>query len=348
MHPLQKARRASSSQRQQQQGVALITIMLIFTIVTVMVTAAVNRGSLDIRRTSFLLSDSQAFEYALGGEALARQWLYEDLMGENRQPHDHTGERWYQANVFEPELGRIRLVIRDLESRFNLNTLVDAEGKTNSDALAALRNLLTELQLNPDLAIQLADWIDSNQTPQTFDSEDTYYLGQEPAFRSADQQIADSSEILSLGRLTKKEWQTLEPFVTSVKAATLINPNTASATLLSSLNSKLDGSKVVSERESKDSGFTTVEEFMAAESTAGIELKAEAFTVTSEYFEVWTHASFTERNLYLRSQLHRDRTSGTITLLGRSLQRPPKLIREQLQQLDTQVTANADASTDSL
>ena len=87
---------------------------------------------------------------------------------------------------------------------------------------------------------------------------------------------------------------------------------------------------------------------MAAESTAGIELKAETFSVTSEYFEVWTHASFTERNLYLRSQLHRDRTSGTITLLGRSLQRPPKLIREQLQQLDTQVTANADAPTDSL
>ncbi|BFM14394.1 GspK family T2SS minor pseudopilin variant XcpX [Maricurvus nonylphenolicus] len=326
----------------RQQGVALITIMLIFTIVTVMVTSAVSRGSLDIRRTSFLLSDSQAFEYALGGEALARQWLYEDLMGENRQPHDHTGERWYQANVFEPELGRIRLVIRDMESRFNLNNLVDSEGKTNSEALATLRNLLNELQLNPDLAIQLADWIDSNQNPQTFDSEDTHFLGQEPAYRSADQHIADTSELLSLGRLTKTEWQTLEPFITSVKATTLINPNTASATILSSLNSKLDGSKVVNERESKESGFTTVEEFMAADSTAGVELKAETFSVTSEYFEVWTHASFTERNLYLRSQLHRDRTSGTITLLGRSLQRPPKLIRERLQQLDSQVSDSTE------
>jgi general secretion pathway protein K len=330
--------------QRHQQGVALITIMLIFTIVTVMVTAAVSRGSLDIRRTSFLLSDSQAFEYALGGEALARQWLYEDLMGENRQPHDHTGERWYQANAFDPELGRIRLVIRDMESRFNLNNLVNAEGETNNDALTALRNLLNELQLNPDLAIQLADWIDSNQNPQTFDSEDTHYLGQEPAYRSADQYTADTTELLSLGQLNKTEWQILEPFITSVKATTLINPNTASATLLSSLNNKLDGSKVVSERDSKDSGFTTVEEFMASESTAGIELNAEAFTVTSEYFEVWTHASFTERNLYLRSQLHRDRTSGTITLLGRSLQRPPKRIRERLQQLDDQASGSSDAS----
>jgi general secretion pathway protein K len=315
----------------KQQGVALITVLLIFTLVTVMVTAAVSRGSLDIRRTSYLLNDSQAYEYALGGEALARQWLYDDLMGENRPVQDHTGERWHGVNSFDPELGEIRFVIHDLESRFNLNNVINAEGEVNNDTLQGFRQLLQQLQLSPDLALQLVDWLDSNQTPQAFDTEDTYYLGQEPAYRSADQMSADPSELLALGKLSKTQWRKLEPFITSLPANTAINPNTASATLLSSLHAKIDGDKVIAERESKDQGFADVNEFLAADSTAGSGLSADFFTVTSDYFEVWVIATFAERKLYLRSQLHRDRTSGTITLLNRALQRPPVFIRNLLQ-----------------
>ncbi len=316
---------------QKQQGVALITVLLIFTLVTVMVTAAVSRGSLDIRRTSYLLDDSQAYEYALGGEALARQWLYEDLMGENRPPQDHTAELWYGLNHFDPELGEIRLVIHDLESRFNLNNLINTEGAIDNDALQSLRQLLQQLQLESELAPQLADWLDSNQTPQAFDTEDTYFLGQEPAYRSADQRSVDTSELLALGKLSKSQWRTLEPFITSLPEKTAINPNTASAELLSSLHSKISGNKVIAERESKEQGFADVAEFLAADSTAGSGLSADAFSVTSDYFEVWVMATFAERKLYLRSQLHRDRTSGTISLLNRTLLRPPAFIRTLLQ-----------------
>lgn len=314
----------------QQQGVALITVMLIFTIVTVIVTGAVSRGNLDIRRTSYHLNYSQAYQYALGGESLARQWLYEDLMGKDRLPQDHTGEDWYQLREFEPDNGSIRLLIRDQESRFNVNSLIDDAGNIESRALIQLRNLLVELKLSPDIANSLSDWIDKNQIPQTFNSEDTFFLGLSPAYRSADQPITDITEIKAAVNIEPSDWEALMPFLASLPIATPVNPNTASAEVLGSLHPNLDGNKVIKERDSKPEGFTSVEDLLASSSTAGVDLSADSFTVTSEYFEVWTYAAFAERSIFLRSHLHRDRTSGRITILARALMQPPKVIWEQL------------------
>ena len=123
--------------QQQQSGVALITMLMIFAIVTTMTADSTERMGLDIRKTSFYLHNAQANEYALGAEALARQILFDDFEEDaKKSANDHLAEPWNRVIIpVQYDGGEFAIVIRDLQSRYNLNNLLDEDGKTNPDAL---------------------------------------------------------------------------------------------------------------------------------------------------------------------------------------------------------------------
>ena len=74
-----------------QRGVALITVLLVVTLAAVITSEVVSRLYFHIQRIDNQQARAQAYQYALGGEELVRQLLYQDLESSD---YDHREEDW--------------------------------------------------------------------------------------------------------------------------------------------------------------------------------------------------------------------------------------------------------------
>lgn len=307
----------------KQQGVALISMLLVFALVVILVSGAVARSSYDIRKTSYHLLNSQAYQYALGGEALARQILHQDWLSDKELfQADSQHDNWYQDTQFKPDNGLMRVRIRDLESRFNLNNLVNVSGEAEAAQTQQFQRLLSRLSLSADHAAAILDWIDADTLPRTPQSEDVFFQSQENDYRSADAPMADTSELYALGVFEYDELELLLPEITALPKTTTINPNTASEAVLRSLHPNLNAAQVIQVRTTLPQGFVSTQDFMSHAVTAGLDLSHARIDVHSQYFLVIIAAQYQHHTTYLQTVLHRDPQSGAITTLSRSLQRP--------------------------
>lgn len=328
---------AALSQSHQQHGVALISMLLVFALVVILISGAVTRANYDIRKTSYHLLNAQAYQYALGGEALARQILHQDWLTDRELSQaDSQHDLWYQDTQFKPDNGLMRVRIRDLESRFNVNNLVSANGEAEPAASQQLQRLLRRLFLpsgaSPShYASAILDWIDKDTLPLTAQSEDVFFQSQENDYRSADAPMIDTSELYALGTFELDDLELLLPHITALPQTTAINPNTASEVVLSSLHPQLNAAQVVRTREQLPQGFVSTQAFLAHGVTAGLDLSQVPVDVHSQYFLVSIAAQYQEHTTYLQSVLHRDPQSGAITTLSRNLQRPKDVFTPRTQ-----------------
>ena len=96
-------------------------------------------NALDVRRTTMLLYRDQAIQVALGAENWIASILRQDLEdGET----DHLGEIW--ASELPPlpiDGGDVFGAIEDLQGRFNVNNLIDADGKVHEESLKQFQRL---------------------------------------------------------------------------------------------------------------------------------------------------------------------------------------------------------------
>lgn len=309
-----------------QQGVALISMLLVFALVVILVSGAVARIGYDIRKTSYHLMNSQAYQYALGGEALARQILHQDwITNQELSQGDSQHDSWFQDAQFEPDNGQMRIRIRDLESRFNINNLVTSSGETDAAQVQQFQRLLNQLSLPANRVNAILDWLDRDTQPRSANSEDVYFQSLEDDYRSADAPMSDASELYALNAFERKELAAILPEVIALPETTNINPNTASEAVLSSLHPQLNAAQVIQVREKLPHGFASNQAFMAHAVTAGLDLSQVRIDVHSQYFLVSVAARYQDHTTYLQSVLHRDPQTGFIKTLSRNLQRPKDL-----------------------
>jgi general secretion pathway protein K len=289
----------------RQAGVALLTAMLIAAIATVAAVAMAARQQLDVRRTGNVLDTDQAYLFTLGVESWAKQILARDRRdGEV----DHPEEDW--ATILPPIAVEGAVVagrIEDLQGRFNLNNLVDAEGRASDDDIQRFRRLLTALELDEGLADAVVDWTDSDIEPRfPSGAEDTVYLGMTPPYRAANALMESPSELLLVNGFTPEIYAALAPYVATLPARTPVNVNTASAPLLMALSegiSESDATQLIDER--GDKGYQTVEDFLAhpllKERRQGIANVA----VSTSYFMIHANARFERSKVELYSLVAR-------------------------------------------
>jgi general secretion pathway protein K len=274
-----------------QRGVALIQAMLVVTLATSVAISMVSRQQFDIRRTGNLLQAEQAGLYADGVDAWAAQVLRRDRKDTKV---DHTKEDW--ATTLPPipvEGGTIGGHIEDLQGRFNLNSLVVA-GKQEPRAMERFRRLLTALELDPQLAVVVADWLDPDQDPaHPGGAEDDSYLSHERPYRSADGLMASPSELLLLEGVDAGIYAALRPHVVTLVAGTKLNVNTANAPVLMSVAKELsltDAEALIGAR--GEEGFASVEDFLKRDELAGREVDVDMLTVQSDHFLVVSQVQF--------------------------------------------------------
>ncbi len=235
----------------RHRGVALITAMLIAALATMVAANLSWDNALDVRRTMVLMNRDQAVQVALGAESWVITILKQDLQDSDT---DHLAELWATDLPGLPiEGGEVFGRIEDLQGRFNINNLIDAQGKTDTKSLDQFRRLLSVLGLDPRFAGIAADWIDADVEPSFPDgAEDSIYTGMLPAYRAPNQTLTSVSELAAIEGMDRATFILLEPHIVALPSRTGINVNTATPAVLQSLDENItftDVESLLSERE---------------------------------------------------------------------------------------------------
>lgn len=294
---------------------ALITAMIIFALAAIVAADLAWDNALDVRRTQTLLLREQAVQVALGAESWVAAILRQDLADSET---DHLGEIW--ATELPPlpiDGGEVFGVIEDLQSRFNVNNLIDDNGEVDENALQQFQRLLVSLELDPRFAAIAADWIDSDFDAAFPDgAEDSIYTGYLPPYRAANQRLSSIGELAALEGMDKPTFDTLAPHITALPGRTTINVNTATPFVLQSLDEKISPADVESllvERE--DGGFADIENTF--DTLVEAEMKPELGEI-SQYFQLKVIVRIDTVRITLFTVLLRGQ-QGNVTPILRSL-----------------------------
>lgn len=237
---------------QGQRGAAIIAALLVVALVAITATTLLARQSQALTRVEATISRAQATAFANTGIHWARGILADDA---KRNSIDHLGEAWARPLAALPVDDAVvsgRIV--DAQSRFNLNNLVRNNQASPND-IQLCRRLLEKLELNPELAYAIADWIDPDGEVNTAaGAEDAFYLAQRDPYRAANRPLQSVDELARVRGFTPAIVARLKPYVTALPAITRINLNTADPVLVEAALPELDATergKLVRERESK-------------------------------------------------------------------------------------------------
>ena len=286
----------------RQRGIALITAVLMVALATMLAVGVVYRGVLDQRRTATMFAMDQAWEIALGAEAWAADFLQRDLQ---QSQGDNLSETWAQPLPPLPvEGGSVAGRLVDLQGRFNLNNLVFADGTPNPDAIAQFSRLLVALDLEPNWASIMADWIDLDTQPGFPDgAEDNVYLGQAPPYLAANMPITRASEIMALPGFGPERWAKLKPYVAALPVGTTLNVCTAPGIVLDSLSEgviEFGRSPEELAKRRNDGCFPSLNDLRGALGDTDYDKLKDGLSESSSYFgaTVWVTIGTTDFTLY--------------------------------------------------
>lgn len=146
------------------------------------------------------------------------------------------------SNPLKNTEANLLLHIEDENAKFNLNSLVYPNGRLNESAYLSFISLLKALDLKPEIADRVADWIDPDVEPRLQDSEEKAKNGF----------LSSVDELLLIRGIDEKSYNTLLPYVT-IYGNGLININGAAVPVLMSLSDGINkemAQRIVSYRES--------------------------------------------------------------------------------------------------
>ncbi len=294
----------------RQRGVALSTAIVVVAIATVLAVRIGTRAARDLRRTAGLVALDQGWHVALGAEAWAIEVLkddYEDSPG----GEDHLGEAWAQPLPPLPvDGGELRGAVEDMQGRFNLNNLVNADREPDQPNVEMFQRLLLLVGAQPRWASMMADWIDENSMPESEGAEDGSYLSQAPPYRTANGLVATTTEMMALAGMTRDEFERIRPYVAALPPGSRINVCTARAPVLAAL---VDGGMDFSNEEllasnRRDGCFPTVDMLQG-------QVPDKAISKSSDWFRAVTAVRIGTSEFTLYSLINRDGNTAIRTVL---------------------------------
>ncbi|HRX91022.1 MAG TPA: type II secretion system minor pseudopilin GspK [Steroidobacteraceae bacterium] len=217
-----------------QRGIALLTAIVLFAIATVLAATITYNKAMAARRAAATFALDQALQAGLAAEALASLAL--ETSAKNNSSQTLPTQPWAQTfGPVEIEDTGVWVAgqLEDLQSRFNLNSLVVFDQAANAfvadpGTMKEFQQLLQSLDLEAKWANLIVDWIDTDIAPNGPDGgEDSLYLTQTPAYRPPNTFITSSSELLALPGFGPERYAKLAPFVTALPNDSKVNICTA-------------------------------------------------------------------------------------------------------------------------
>ena len=293
-----------------QRGIALVTAVMIVAIAAAIAVQIAFAHQIWFRQMENV-ADRGATDWLRRG---ALHWASLALLDDAaRNSIDHLGESWAMGLPILPvEGGAIKVSIEDAQGRFNLNS-VAGKDPTSLGNLQVLKRLLEVLQLDPQLANALVDWIDTDSDVSAGGAEDIDYLNLNPPYRAANRPMASVDELRLVRGFDAKTVAALLPYVTVLPPATAseINVNTASPVVLAALVQGLDlptAQRIADGRLGKP--FNNINEFKL-ELPPGLALPTSGLSVKTDYFLITLDTSIGRHERRSEALLQR---SGTTTI----------------------------------
>ncbi|MEF9426569.1 MAG: general secretion pathway protein GspK [Candidatus Mariimomonas ferrooxydans] len=121
----------------------------------------------------------------------------------------------------------LTIKIEEESSKFNINSIIYQNGLTNDKALSSLKKLFQYLNINLNLALAIADWIDPDHEPRLRDSE----------LNTKNTYLWSVDELRLIEGIEKETLETIRPFITVYgEGSSRININTAKLPVIVSLH----------------------------------------------------------------------------------------------------------------
>jgi general secretion pathway protein K len=210
-----------------------MSALILVALAAIVAVALFFEAAMSARRSLASFSMEQSLQLAQGAEALAAYALKEDT-----NPDDTPQDNWaqpYGPIEVAPEVV-LEALLTDEQGRFNVNTLVKADGTPDENAVKIFRRLLELLELEPRWAMQVVDLIDPDTLPQTDGGEDGLYTAAHPPHRTGNLPLTTVSELAQLPGMTRAQFLRLAPHVTALPpSANTINVCMAQGIVLDAL-----------------------------------------------------------------------------------------------------------------
>jgi len=294
---------------ESEAGAALLTVLLLVAILAVIAAIALDRLVLASRMTRNIVSTDQGRAYLIAAEQIAGTRI-EDLLAARADRTTLAGNWLGTPQVMAVPGGSVTAQVRDGGNCFNLNSLVMRSApipgipgrpliarRLGVDQFSGLMRLLGIDRTTADqVAWSAADWIDTDAVPGPGGAEDDFYLGFKPAYRTANDLMADPSELRMVNAVTPELYQRVRPWICALPGTVLspININTLlpeQAVLLAMLSPdklSIDSARQLLARRSLD-GYGSLVAFWAQAPLAGLalpELVTQQVQQKSRWFEV--------------------------------------------------------------
>jgi general secretion pathway protein K len=204
-----------------QKGSALIITLLIVTILVALTVEFAYDVYIDTSALSNWSNAQKASLTARSGQTLAARYLTEV------KNYSYTSIKAIEMPI-EKDLGPgsgLIIRIEEENSKLNINDIIDDHGMIVDDAFLPLKKLFDYLDINPDIPLIIADWLDTDSEPRLAGSED--------AAKNNDLWCVD--ELKSIGGIDKEIFNSISPFIT-VHGNGQVNINTAELPVLVSLH----------------------------------------------------------------------------------------------------------------
>ena len=219
-----------------QRGVALLTILLLVVSITVVAGAMLASQKIAIRRSGLLFDQNQLSQDINAGQQLAITMIRAD-----DKLNDTDSEQDIWAQPLPPYLlanHSISIELRDEASRFNINNLYQ-NGAVDSNALAIFQRLLTQLNLESDIAIAILDYQDTDSDVYQDGGDESVVYSQQTSGSASktlpNQALVSIDQLQEIRGVNAEVLAALRPYITTVPYYLPINVNTASPVLLAAL-----------------------------------------------------------------------------------------------------------------
>lgn len=204
------------------RGIALLLVLTITTILTVLILDLHDSVRINFYISTNLSSGIKASYLTRSAVQVAAGTLLKDIQDNNV---DHLSEGWYdflaKAGLPGIVIDKDQIVLMEIfdeSGRFNLNRLVNRQGKVDRAYLDIFDSLLTELEITTEINLgnAIVDWIDADEeTADGGGGEDSVYGYEGMAgMLSKNSRFESLQEVRMVAGMTDEIWQKLEPLVT--------------------------------------------------------------------------------------------------------------------------------------
>jgi general secretion pathway protein K len=240
--------RPGGSPPSRQRGIAMLVAILLVALGTIIAAAVAYESAMTARRGTAALSFDESLLVAQGAEALAAYGLRTVMQSLGQSGSSAGGLIVAPTQPWAEPVGPVEVVpgvtleasLEDLQGRFNLNWLVATTGpnagKPDPAMVSSFQYLLQLVQVDPQWADKVVDWIDRDDLAQNQGAEDGTYLGQNPPYRAANQFITSTSELLALPNFGRENYAKLAPYIVALPPDTKLNICSAKPVVLDAFN----------------------------------------------------------------------------------------------------------------